>query len=237
MAYLALFVCFLGAAILLVFAGAKMPAAKLARILRYAGGGILSLATVFLGVTGRLSLAIPAGMAAYALFRGDLGRLGSLGMGRPSAGQTSDIETAWLSMWLDHDSGRMGGRVRQGRFAGADLEQLTQDDLMALRRDMLGDADSLRLLESYLERVRGMHADAQEDAAEHSDTPPPRRGGGMSREEAYEVLGLTPGASAEDIKHAHRELMQKVHPDRGGSSYLAAKLNQAKDLLLKAGKT
>jgi hypothetical protein len=66
---------------------------------------------------------------------------------------------------------------------------------------------------------------------------PPLRGSrnetaGIGREEAYEILGLQPGATKEQIKAAHRRLMQRVHPDHGGSDYLAVRVNQAKDLLL-----
>jgi len=54
----------------------------------------------------------------------------------------------------------------------------------------------------------------------------------MSRDEAYEVLGLHPGASETDIKEAHRRLMRGAHPDAGGSDWLAARINQARDILL-----
>ena len=242
MGYLALFVGLLTAAILLVYAAGNMQPATLARILRYAGGGLLSVATVFFAVTGRLALAFPAALGALALFRGDIGSLGRLagsipGVGGKSAGQSSDVETAWLAMWLDHDSGRMGGRVRRGRFAGAELGRLSPEDLAELRAELEDDAESLRLLDAYLERMHGETAsDAGAgagsgggDRASHAGP----RGGSMSRDEAFEVLGLAAGASADEIRAAHRALMQKVHPDRGGSSYLAAKLNQAKDLLLK----
>ena len=63
-------------------------------------------------------------------------------------------------------------------------------------------------------------------------TPGRRPSGAMSREEAYEVLGLQPGAAEADIRDAHRRLMRGAHPDAGGSDWLAARINQARDVLL-----
>ena len=245
MAWFVLFVSLLSAAILLFYAASSLPAASLAKIMRYIGGGMLGVLALVLLLTGRIGLAAPAAVAAFALFRGNLGRLGAFarhipGMGTPSSGQTSDIQTPWLVMWLDHDTGRMGGRVRQGKFSGAELEHLSLDDLLLLRGELIGDGESLRLLDSFIERVHGadVGGDSAREGGEQSGGQSHREqvsrpnASGMSREEAFEVLGLAPGATVEDIKQAHRDLMQKVHPDRGGSSYLATKLNQAKDLLL-----
>ncbi|WP_422024118.1 DnaJ domain-containing protein [Pyruvatibacter mobilis] len=243
MGYLILFACLLGAAILLIRSAQTLPAAQLAKLLRYVGGGLLGLLCLFLAVTGRLGLAIPVGAFAFALLSGNTAFLGRLakavpGFGSPSEGQVSTIETPWLSLWLEHDSGHMGGRVRQGRFSGADLAHLDGDDLRLLREELGHDAESLRLLDGYIERERpdvdetGASEESEEQAGDWGKQSRRQSSGIMSEDEAYEVLGLSPGATVDEIKAAHRELMRKVHPDTGGSSYLAAKINQAKDLLL-----
>jgi hypothetical protein len=151
----------------------------------------------------------------------------------PSPGQASEVETRFLRMTLDHDSGIMTGRVTQGRFAGRLLDDLELDDLIALWAECRAeDAQSAAVLEAFLDRTQGeawREAAAQGGAGAGPRAP---RGGAMSAEEAYEILGLEPGAGRKAIHEAHRRLMQKVHPDHGGSNYLAAKINQAKALLL-----
>jgi len=144
----------------------------------------------------------------------------------PTPGGSSDVETAWLRMSLDHETGTMGGTVRQGAFSGRRLGELTLEQLRALAAECRGDPDSLALLETYLDRI---HPDWRET---HTGTTAAPRAGAMSPEEAWRVLGLEPGASVDAIRDAHRRLMKKLHPDQGGSSYLAAKLNEAKDVLL-----
>ena len=144
----------------------------------------------------------------------------------PSPGQSSDVRTRYLHMALDHDSGELDGRVLEGRFRGRRLSDLPLEALLGLLAEcQREDAESCSLLESYLDRVHGpeWRQDTQEAA--------PTRG--MSRAEAGEILGLSPDASAEAVVAAHRRLIQKLHPDRGGSDYLAAKLNEAKEVLLR----
>ncbi|MDH3473065.1 MAG: DnaJ domain-containing protein [Rhodospirillales bacterium] len=162
----------------------------------------------------------------------------------PTPGGGSEIMTRFLKMTLDHDSGVMSGEVREGAFAGARLEDLELVQLIELWREcQLQDRQSAAVLEAYLDRTQG---EAWREAAGAGPAPGgagagagagagggPGPGGGMSREEALDILGLKPGASAREIREAHRRLMQKVHPDHGGSNYLAAKINQAKELLLR----
>ena len=124
----------------------------------------------------------------------------------------------------------MQGRVLQGRFAGRQLADLAEGELIALLAECAADADSARLLESYLERRLG--ADWRRRGSAGSGERGPTRNTDMTVDEAWQVLGLKPGATPEEIRAAHRRLMQTVHPDRGGTDYLAARVNRAKDLLL-----
>lgn len=117
----------------------------------------------------------------------------------------------------------LSGEVIKGPFAGLNFDQLTLAQLeMLLQYCQQNDPASAKLLTRYLSQRFG---NEWQKASSHSAT--------MTDEEAYALLGLKPGASKEEITQAHRKLMQKVHPDRGGSDYLASKINQAKDLLLK----
>ncbi|MEP6390178.1 MAG: molecular chaperone DnaJ [Halioglobus sp.] len=144
------------------------------------------------------------------------------------AGQTSTVTTELLRMTLDHDSGALAGEVLRGPFRDWRLEELSREQLQQLMQYCMSeDADSVQLLESYLQQRFPGASDFDTDEA-----PPASSGSGMSRQEALAVLGLEEGAGDEDIVASHRTLMQKLHPDRGGNDYLAAKVNQAKDLLL-----
>ena len=145
----------------------------------------------------------------------------------PKPGGASKVETSWLRMSLDHTSGAMDGVVLRGTCRGRRLGELSLGELQGLAADCRADADSAALLEAYLDRLHpGWRT------GEHPSGPPPTPSAAMSRDEAWRILGLEPGAGEAAIRAAHRRLMKKLHPDQGGSSYLAAKINQAKDLLL-----
>jgi len=154
----------------------------------------------------------------------------------PSPGQASEVETRFLRMTLDHDSGVMTGHIKEGHFAGRALEDLEPEDLVALWAECRAeDAQSAAVLEAYLDRTQGeawREGGGQGGARGGGGPRAPGAAGAMSRQEACEILGIEPGASRKAIHDAHRRLMQKVHPDHGGSNYLAAKINQAKALLL-----
>ena len=144
-----------------------------------------------------------------------------------SAGQSSTVATTILRMQLDHESGDLSGEVLAGRFEGWRLQDMDRSQLEELfaycQRE---DADSERLLDSYLQQRFPGETDFG------ANQSPPNNDNGMTRKEALAILGVNEDASEEDIVAAHRKLMQKMHPDRGGNDYLAAKINQAKDLLL-----
>jgi hypothetical protein len=193
-----------------------------------AGAGIL----VLRGMVGyAMSL---AALGSWLLWgTGALG--GPFGGAQKSAGQTSRVATDHLEVELDHDSGEVRGRVLKGAFAGRSLEELTPLDMARLWRDCrFADPQSAQILEAALDRT---HPSWREDLARadggETGAPPGGTGQGMTREQALEVLGLREGAGEDDIRRAHRELMMKLHPDRGGSTYLAAKINEAKDVLLR----
>ena len=217
---------------------ANTDAKALAKAAKRVALGLILGTIVFLAVTGRLNwafLALPALLPwilrarAFARTAKNFSRMAG-GGGAPS-GQTSEIATRFLRVTLDHDTGAIAGEVIDGPHAGRRLEDLGLDDLLGL----LGvcqaeDEQSAQVLAAYLDRVHpDWHARAQSAGAGTGDG---FAQGPMSRDEALQILGLEPGAGADAIKEAHRRLMGGLHPDHGGSTYLAAKLNEAKDLLL-----
>jgi DnaJ-domain-containing protein 1 len=146
--------------------------------------------------------------------------------------QQSEVETEFLRVKLDHETGEISGEVTRGLFTGRSLEEMSLDELIQLLADCRGDEQSIQVLSAFLDRYHADWRDEAESGAGGGAGAGSRPSGGMTREEAYEILGLQPGASDDEIKAAHKALLNKMHPDRGGSTYLAAKINQAKDLLL-----
>lgn len=141
-------------------------------------------------------------------------------------------------MTLNHDSGDMDGEVLEGQFKGQRLQQLSLPQLMSLLNDCQDEQDSFALLTAYLDRMHPQWRDQASSGGSGYDekqSTTDATGGTMTVAEAYDVLGLNQSASKEQIRAAHRRLMQKLHPDHGGSTYLAAKINLAKDVLLKQG--
>ncbi len=162
-----------------------------------------------------------AGLIARAARRGPSG-----GFSSPGTGQRTEVRTAFLQAWIDHATGDVGGTVLSGRFAGRTLDALADPELLDLRADCASDADSLKVLEAYLDRRLGG------DWRNSHRPPPSGPRTDMSRDEALAVLGLAEGATADEIRAAHRRLIQRMHPDVGGTVDLAARINRAKDVLL-----
>jgi hypothetical protein len=214
---------------------ASVEPRKFAAILRRAVGAAALALAGFLIVRGALPLAIPIGVFGFALIRGGgLGFGGPFGSTSKTPGQKSHIKTDRLEMELDHDSGHMEGKALAGRFAGRRLSTLSDKEAMKLLEELHQDGmPEAAVMEAYLDwRLPGWR-DQDQDSAERAQSGRRRaHATRMSTKEAYAVLGVGPGTSDEEIRQAHRRLMMKMHPDQGGSTYLAARINEAKEVLL-----
>jgi len=214
---------------------ARMDTAAAARLVRHGGGVIGMIGALLLLLRGRIGLAAAvAGMvASFAGWRttgvgGSPFRNAGLGA-RP--GRASSARSAMIEMRLDLDTGAMTGSVLAGAYAGRALESMSRPELLGLLRELgRDDPDGLSLLEAYLDRRFAGWREADEGQGQGRGRGDAN--GAMSREEALQVLGLAEGANAGDIIRAHRALMKKFHPDHGGSTTLAARVNQAKDVLM-----
>lgn len=212
----------------------------------------LGVAMIYLGGTGRLHWLFVIGGSALpftgtlmrwglrfwrtaALLKGLRSLMGQAGQtqGRGTAtgkkkstGQTSEVNTDYIRMVLDHDTGLMFGEAVKGRFAGSQLSDLSLTELKALYSEISNDVDSTNVLEAYLDREHSQWRDEETNGTHETQYS-------LTEQEALDILGLEQGASENDIKLAHRRIIQKLHPDRGGSTFLASQVNDAKDLLLK----
>ncbi|MFY9969079.1 MAG: DnaJ domain-containing protein, partial [Roseiarcus sp.] len=147
------------------------------------------------------------------------------------SGRVSTARSAMIVMRLDHDSGVISGDVTGGVHAGKALEALSRPELINLRQELLrDDPDGANLLEAYLDRRFAGWRETDQGQGQRRGSAGP--GSAMTHREAYEILGLPEGAGAAEIIRAHRTLMKKFHPDHGGSTALAARVNQAKDVLM-----
>jgi len=220
----------------------SIPAVQ-TRVLKVVGGVLALAFAVVTGLKGELAVAIPigifgAGLLGWSPFTtqgykiGGLGNIGGLfsGGAARSPGQTSRVRSHFLEMRLDHDSGRLTGQIIAGPRVGRNLDEFDLAQLLAMIPAF--DAESVALLESYLDRrFPAWRQNTQEDATGRQGRAAPT--GKMTEEEAYQILGLQPGAGRAEISRAHRSLMKKLHPDQGGSTYLAARVNEAKDTLFR----
>jgi DnaJ domain len=215
-----------------VNAFSKVDPKLAARVLRGIGGGAALVFAAFMLFRGEIGAAIPVGLFGLGLLGWVTLWPATFGARtQKSSGQASRVRTAFLEMELDHDSATMNGRVLAGRHQGAALDSLDRAALIDLFAEI--DSDSRELLAAYLDRREpGWREHAQGDAGAGSGRSAPRSAK-MTEEEAYQILGIQPGASAQEITRAHRSLMKKLHPDQGGTTYLAARVNEAKDVLLR----
>ncbi|MFP6808615.1 MAG: DnaJ domain-containing protein [Pseudomonadales bacterium] len=202
---------------------------------------LLALLLLFLGITGRLHplfavfgallpfvmRVIPwigRGNQAFKAFR-YLKNILKGGSSSSRSPQQSEISTRYFQVVLIHDSGMMDGKVLEGKHEGSQLSNLNLQQLLTVLKECKADSDSYNVLKVYLDRIHEGWQDPS--SGEIHET------GNLTANQAYEVLGLSTGASKDEIVDAHRKLIQKMHPDRGGSTYLAARINEAKDKLLR----
>jgi hypothetical protein len=212
----------------------------LAKIIKVGGGVVTLAAALFIGAKGELAVALPlgifgAGLLGWSPFGTQLGSAWAnwSPQRQKSQGQKSQVRSQFIEMTLDHDTGALEGFITAGPEAGRVLDDFTLDQLIVLARGF--DAESWALLESYMDRRFPAWRENAHDAAAggRGEEGRPASGGKMTTEEAYQILGLKPGAGRDEIGRAHRGLMKKLHPDQGGSTYLAARVNEAKDTLLR----
>ena len=202
------------------------------RFLKWTGLALAILLGLFILLTGRFAWlwAVFIGLLPWVGRMRMLGRFAKAARG-PTRGRHSDVKTRFVTMRLYHDSGDMDGDILEGAHAGRRLSDLTQNEVASVWREAQAlDAQSAKVLEAYLDRVYGDAWDS--GATDESKASSSSAGGAMSVDEAYKILGLDSSATKADIGQRHRDLMKKMHPDHGGSDYLASRINEAKETLL-----
>lgn len=191
--------------------------------MRGLGGAIAAAAGVWLTMRGGVVIGGPLIVAGLAVLFPGLKLPGFGGLGGLGGGASTEIDTAWIRIQLDPGARPVDGEVKQGAFAGRRLRELSETQVRALLAETRGrDVEATALLEAYVARRFAQGAGRNAPAAQ----------GQMSEEEALAILGLQRGASADEVQAAYKRLMVKVHPDQGGSGWLAAKLNAARERLI-----
>jgi len=205
----------------------SVPAEKIGRFVRVAVPSALIVIGGMLTLVGRAGI----GIALVGMGAGWIVRNRAATRAGGDSGKRSTVRSAMFEMELNHDTGEMDGQVLTGPNEGRWLSQLSEGELMTLLAETEQDGESAALLEAYLDRRMPrwrQHSEADSDARQRG----PAGSGPMTKQEAYQILGLEPGAAPQQIREAHRRLMKRVHPDSGGSTFLASKINEAKDILL-----
>lgn len=203
------------------------PAHKSAAILASSGPILLITVGGLLTVFRRGAIGVPMIIIGLSWWR----RSRATRPAGSSGGKKSTVRSADLEMELDHDTGEMDGRVLTGRLEGARLSSLSEGELLSLYREIRSDPDSTTLLVSYLDRYYPNWRE-RVDPDSFSDREGESGFEEMTKQQAYQILGLEPGASQEEIHQAWRRLIKGVHPDGGGSAFLTAKINAARDVLM-----
>jgi len=210
--------------------------------------GLAASVLLLLLLTGRIhflaavvAAAIPFAKKLPALLRYvPLFRYLKQQLGRPKhvdSDNASTVVTSLLTMSLEPSSGKIDGEILLGEFKGALLTQLSLPQLFTLYQLATDQyADSVPVFDAFLKRHVG--AEWRKKAAQFGyqfeELNVPADNSEMDVSQALQILGLAEGASKQEVLDAHRKLMQKLHPDRGGSNFLAAQVNRAKDVLLES---
>ena len=205
---------------------------------RTTGAAVLVAIAGYLLLTGRIAwiIGLFPFLLPFLLRKVNLGAAGNFGAFAGGAQpRMSNVRTQFLEMRLDHETGELDGEILQGPHAGRQMSAISTDDLLQLLHWLRAkDHKSALLLEAYLDRRcpdwQNKCSDPDPNHGpeqDHSDSA-----GAMSVKDAYRVLGLEPGAGDAEIREAYHRLISSVHPDKGGSSFLAAQVNRAKDILL-----
>lgn len=203
---------------------------------------VLVVVGLFLLLTGRVAWALftlPALFGWFMRFRAiartakNYSKMAAAGSGGGGGSEeSSQVETGFFRMVLNHANGDMDGEILTGQYQGKWLNELSMGELLFVLDECRGDEQSESVLQAYLDRLYPDWRSNQNEGSKTGSRRPHSGDGAMGREDALDVLGLTEGATKREIKEAHRRLMSGMHPDHGGSTYLASKINQAKDVLL-----